>query len=178
MIAMRLQKGQVLTPEAITALKQEDEYERAKAAILNFLGHRPRSRREIENKLREKEFSPQSVEKAIERLEALNYIDDRAFAKYWMNQRNHFKPRSRFALQQELAQKGVDREIIDEIVSDVDELDAATRAAEKKLYRFRSLPEDEFRKKLGGFLQRRGFGYEIVNEVLQTSWQSIADEEE
>lgn len=177
LLASRLRKGQVLSDANIAELRGEDEYERAKESALNFLTYRPRSGQEIERKLKEKQYSPIAIERTIDRLTELGYIDDRTFAKYWLDQRNHFKPRSRFALMQELSFKGVDREIVDEVLSDVDELDAAKRAAQKKLSRFRTLPKDEFRKKLAGFLQRRGFGYEIVNEVIADCWRQITHEE-
>ena len=59
---------------------------------------------------------------------------------------------------------------------EVDEIAAATQAAESKLNSLRHLPEEQFRAKLGGFLQRRGFQYDTIRQVIDESWQTIQDE--
>ena len=77
------------------------------------------------------------------------------------------------ALQMELRKKGIDRALIETAVAEVDELAAATQAAHAKARRWHSLPKLEFRKKLAGFLQRRGFSYDIVREVTEALWEEL-----
>ena len=93
----------------------------------------------------------------------------------WVEQRETFKPRSRLALRQELGQKGVERSIIEMVLADVDETAVARAAAAKQAQRFTNLPEDEFRAKIGRFLQRRGFNYEIVRQITEETWHTIQE---
>ena len=99
-------------------------------------------------------------------------LDDEAFARYWVEQREAFKPRSHLALRQELQKKGVNRAIIEAVLDEVDQTAAAQRAAIKQVHRYTHLTEIEFRNKLGGFLQRRGFPYEIIRQVIDELWEA------
>ncbi len=164
--AAYLRTGQELTPERIAELQYEDGYERAKSAAFNLITYRPRSEREVAQKLRKKEFDDSTIERVIIRLRELDLLDDAAFARYWIDQRETFKPRSRMALRQELMQKGIAREIIDEYLDEVDETAAALKAVRAKAMRWRALPDDEYRRKVMGFLQRRGFYYGVIQDVL------------
>ena len=174
-VAAHLKVGQSLTTEMITSLQEEDSVEKAREKALNLITYRPRSVAEVERKLRDKGFDESVTTRAIERLQAVDLLDDMTFARYWVEQRETFKPRSRLALQQELREKGVARSVIETVLSDIDETAAARRAAQKQLYRWSNLAEAEFREKLGGFLQRRGFHYEVVQEITEELWAGTMD---
>ena len=175
--AVSLRIDQILTPAEIERLQGSDLEEKAKNVALGFIEYRPRSIAETRQHLRKKEYPEAVVERVVERLEAVDLLNDAAFARYWVEQRETFKPRSKRALQHELRQKGVDRTLIEDAVAEVDEIAAATQAAQAKARRWSSLPEPEFRKKLGGFLQRRGFSYSIVREITESLWEELATEE-
>lgn len=168
--AAYLHVGQTLSPDEIEKLQRTDQVEKAKDAAIRYIEYRPRSMDETRRHLRKKAYPEAVIEQVLERLAAVDLLNDAAFARYWLEQRETFKPRSKIALQQELRQKGIERSLIDEIVAGVDELAAATRAVEAKARRWGTLPEPQFRQKLGGFLQRRGFGYAIVREVTEALW--------
>jgi regulatory protein len=174
--AVSLRIGQELTAADIAKLKDADDLEKAKQTALNFISYRPRSIAEVRKNLLGKEYSEETVEAVIARLQELELLSDEAFVHYWVEQRNTFKPRSQMALRAELLRKGVEQEAIDAIVSDVDETSGALQAAQKQQHRWRTLSEEAFRKKAGGFLQRRGFGYGIVKETLDTIWESFEEE--
>ncbi|MCB8968620.1 MAG: RecX family transcriptional regulator [Chloroflexota bacterium] len=174
-VAIHLQVGQVLSPDEMAALQAQDTVEKARHAALRLLEYRPRSRVEIENNLRQKGFDDKVIAAVVTRLQEVALLDDELFARYWIDQRETFKPRSRIALQQELMQKGVSRTLIDTVLADLDETDAARRAAKARISRWANLPEEAFRLKMGNFLQRRGFNYEIVKEVTSEMWQIISD---
>ena len=101
----------------------------------------------------------------------MDLLDDVAFASYWVEQRETFRPRSRFALGQELRQKGISREVVEAVLAEVDDTAAARRAVEKRANRWAGLPEDAFKEKVAGYLQRRGFTYEVIKETLEKNWQ-------
>lgn len=167
-----LKIGQELSPEDIARLDSEDAVEKAKQSAYSYLSYRPRSTAEVRQNLLKKEYDETVVEQVITRLTDLNLINDREFARYWIEQRETFKPRSQRALRQELYQKGIGRELIDEAVANVDEMAAAHKAAEKKAQRWIQLPREDFFSKMNGFLQRRGFNYAITKTVTEELWQS------
>ena len=100
-------------------------------------------------------------------------MDDDAFARYWLEHRERYRPRGARAIGYELRQKGVDKEIIDNVLIELDEEASAWAAIERKLNRWRALAPAEFRKKAMGFLSRRGFGYDTVRVVCQKAWTTV-----
>lgn len=173
--AVKLKKGQELTDENINRLKALDEIEVVHDRALNLLSYRPRSAEEVRRKLRQSKqvFSDTAIDQAVEKLERAGLLDDEAFARYWVSNREQFSPRSARALRHELRQKGVSNRAIDSALSDLDEQDAAYRAAQAKVRRYAQADEKTFRKRLGGYLSRRGFSYGIVREVLDRLWEEI-----
>lgn len=169
--AAQLRVGQELSSNEIEALKSQDTVEKAKESAYRLISLRPRSTAEIQQSLKKKGYDPEVIEQVIDRLVELNYLNDESFAQYWVEQRDTFKPRSHMALRQELQQKGISRDIIDEAISASDEETAARMAAEKKARQLTRYQEDEFKKKLGQFLQRRGFRYVLIKEIMDEIWQ-------
>jgi regulatory protein len=171
--AVGLRLGQQLSAEEIARLQTQDEYEKAKESALRFIGYRPRSIAEVRQNLRGKGVDDTIIEQVVTRLAELELLDDSAFARYWIEQRETFKPRSPLALRQELQQKGLDRQVIDEALAEVDATAAAQRAAEQQAGRWQHLDKESFYHKMAGFLQRRGFSYSIVREVTDEVWRHI-----
>jgi regulatory protein len=172
--AANLQVGQTLTAEEIADLQGDDTLEKAKQGALRFISYRPRSIAEVRRNLKGKGYEEATIEQVISRLTELELLDDQAFAQYWVEQRESFKPRSQLALRQELFQKGIARRIIDEVVVGVDEVEAARQSGQKKARALAGLSEEEFLQRLGGYLQRRGFSYAIVEAVTQELWDAMA----
>jgi regulatory protein len=119
--ALKLHKGQQLSDDDIARLKALDEIEVAHDRALNFLSYRPRSSEEVRRNLHQKEFAEQTIETVIERLTGAGLLDDAAFARYWVDNRERFEPRSRRALRYELRQKGVPDAAIQAALGDLDE---------------------------------------------------------
>ncbi|MEM9773694.1 MAG: RecX family transcriptional regulator [Chloroflexota bacterium] len=170
-----LRVGQELSPEKIASLKQEDEYERGKEIALRLITNRPRSKKEVLDRMREKDVDEAVRDRVITRMEELDLLDDEAFARYWIDQRARFKPRGIPLLRQELQQKGVDRQIISDLLQELDNSAAVMQAAEKKARSLSHYQEDQFRKKLTGFLQRRGFHYEEIRDTVNELWQRVSE---
>jgi regulatory protein len=139
---------------------------------VRLLARRPRSVSEVRKNLTRKETPEPVIDSAIARLTQLGYLDDEAFARYWMENRDQFKPRGPRALRYELRQKGIARDIIEQVVSDVDPADAAYRAAQDRARRMRGSTRFDFENRVGGFLQRRGFSYGTARDAINR----IADE--
>ncbi len=165
--AARLKKGQYLSDAEIEQLKSEDERDKAYNQAIRFLGYRPRSRVEIKRHLEGKKYSPELVNETIDRLQREQYLDDEAFVRFWLADRARFRPRGRRGLYYELRQKGIAEEVIEAALADLPEYELAWSAVESKLPHWQKLAEEELKKKLLGFLSRRGFSYEVAYEVLE-----------
>ena len=175
--AAKLKKGQVLTAQEIEVLKNEDTINKAVERGVRFLSYRPRSIQEVRRNLAKHETAESVIELALERLINLGYLDDRAFAKYWLENRDMFKPRGPMALRYELRQKGIDNGIVDELLSDLDVFTSAYRAAQTRLNRLRGLDQQTFKHKINTFLQRRGFTYGTIRDVIEQLITEIVEEE-
>ena len=177
--AAHLQVGQMLSDADIARLQKKDEIERAYERALNFLSYRPRSEAETRRNLREKNLDEDVIEVVIERLTRAGLLDDREFARYWVDNRVQFKPRGARALRQELWEKGVPDAIITEAIESVDEEDIARRVAEDGARRMAHLQPDDFCRKLNAYMARRGFSYAVikplVEEMLETVCCEISD---
>jgi regulatory protein len=163
--AARLRKGQYLSHMEVAALKAHDVVEKAYERAVKYLGQRPRSSVEIRRYLAEKEVEPTAIDEALTRLESQGYVDDLAFARYWVANRQQFRPRGTRALRFELREKGVPAAVIDEVLTGFDTSEVAYQAAQDKARRLRGLDRRAFREKLGSYLVRRGFDYETARAV-------------
>ena len=181
MEAIHLKIGQQLTEREIEALRNEDDYHRAYNQVLDLLSRRPRSEREVRQYMARKEVAPEHQDRIVQRLLELRFLDDGAFARYWIENRDAFRPRGSRALSYELRQKGVDETIIREALADtdVDDAESAYRAALKLLPRLRAIEDRrEFQKKLAGALGRRGYSWGTIRTVADQLWQQRHDETE
>jgi regulatory protein len=171
-----LYKGKVLSEEDWARLMRAESDQKAWHAALRLLEVRPRAEREIRDRLRRKEFEPEQIDQTISRLRDLGLLDDAQFARLWVANRAATSPKGAQALRYELISKGVDRQVASEIVENA--LDAAREAemceqvARKALPRYAASPDRAtFQRKLGGLLQRRGFGWDTVGPVLDRLWK-------
>ena len=168
-VALQLRVGEPISEARHTELVMQDQQAKAYDAALHFLGSRPRSEREIRNRLARGEYDPQVADHVVERLRRIQLVDDAAFAAYWVEQRATHKPRGARLLKQELRQKGVSQDVVTEALP-VDDEDGAHRAAERKAVSLRAHDERTFKQRLSGFLQRRGYGYETIRGVVNRLW--------
>src|SRR5688572_4252528 len=170
-LAGGVRAGQKLDAANVRALLFQDLGERAYQQALQYLGARPRSTAEIRRRLIQHGHSPDAAAAALDRLAENGYADDRAFADYWIGQRQTFHPRGPRALRAELRQKGVDADTTAEAIASTssDQAEAAYRAAQKRSQR---APADEraFVQAMAGFLVRRGFDHEVVRVAVRRLW--------
>jgi regulatory protein len=176
--ALHLKVGDELSAEKIADLKALDQLDKAKNSALRYLAARPRSSAEVQRNLQGKGYDDHEIDHVIGRLQELNLLDDAAFARYWVEQREQFKPRSHLMLRQELRQKGIADSTVESILETIDEEQSARTAAQSQARRWAHLDFDAFRQKLGGHLQRRGFSYGIIRDVVDEVWNSLHDAEE
>jgi regulatory protein len=166
-----LQIGQQISASHIETLTRSNHIHRCLNAANHYLGYRPRSESEIRKRLQQRGFDNDSIEAVLVKLKEQGLVDDTVFAQFWKDNREFFSPRSQWLTRSELKRKGVASDIIEQVVNTIDDKDNAYRAAINKA---RSLPLSDylsFRRHLGGYLKRRGFGYEVINHTIGRMWQ-------
>jgi len=168
--AAQLKIGQHLSDADIADLQRANDEAKAFDRALLFLGSRPRSQHEVDARLKQADYTPETRTKVLERLQRLNYIDDWAFAAWWVDNRSRFNARSRRALQQELRQKGIANALIEEAISDLDDDELALAAGLKRAERWLHLSREVYDKKMLGYLQRRGFNYYSARNAADQLW--------
>ena len=169
-----------------------------------FLGTRPRSRWEVERRLRRARASDPVIENTLDHLVKLGLVDDMAFARWWIEQRDRHAPRGRRLVEAELRQHGIGRDVVEQLrdelaglemdagsagrASEVDREgteeaptseDARAKIALAQHLRGRPLPEDRrARQRVGMFLVRRGFDPDTVRSALGAAATTQAESEE
>jgi regulatory protein len=151
----------------------DKEVTRAKNIAYRYLSYRPRSFAEVEKKLRDKEFGDALVDAVLSDLVRLGFINDQRFADQWAQSRIRLRGLGRRRIEQELRNKGVDRETVSRTLKDVLapdlEIETARKAAERKLATMKTLDRETMRRRLGGFLERKGFSYKVIRNILKES---------
>jgi regulatory protein len=176
-VAVHLTPGQFLSDVEIENLRDEGAVESAYNRALNYLSYRPRSRAEIDTYLQKRGMSEGQIEGIIERLERAGLLDDKAFAEFWVENRERFRPRGLSALRYELRGKGLNDEIIEQALASVDVSESAYQSASKKARQWKHLDQQTFHRKMVEYLARRGFEYEVAREVAERHWTELAADE-
>ena len=128
------------------------------------------TKNEMEQRLAREGFSTKAIETTIEELIHSGHIRDRQYAENWIVRRQKSNPRGKTLLKKELVNKGIDRETAEQVVANVeteDETKVALQIAQKRMKQYTGLPIHVAKRRLHGFLARRGFGSEIVRHVLE-----------
>ena len=179
-LAGQVTVGQPLSGPRTAELLREDERARAHEAALVFLSYRPRSEREVRDRLKKKDVPEPIADVVIERLRELRLVDDQQFARYWVEQRQAHRPLGVRLLRQELQQKGIARETTAEALQQsdatADPIEAACRAGRRKARSLAALDERSFDQKLGQFLLRRGFDFETARSACRRLRQAESQE--
>ncbi|TYO97855.1 regulatory protein RecX [Desulfallas thermosapovorans] len=148
-------------------MSYEKDVQMAKDTCLRLLTYRPRTEYEMRCHLRQRGFGTDVINETIFRLSKVGLINDELFARDWVRWRLNAKPVGREYIRYELRQKGVDNAIIEDTLRDYgdgDELEMALVLARKRAGRCTGLT----RRKLAGYLSRRGFSPGVVTTVCNT----------
>ena len=166
-----LRVNQELTSSQIESLIKASHHQSCYDAAARFLSYRPRSQHELRQRLLKRGFDDDTIEAVVSRLKERGLVDDTAFAQFWKDNRQSFRPRSQWLTRLELKQKGVSSDIIDQVVSTIDDAENAYRVAISKARSLTMSDYQSFRRRLGEHLGRRGFGYGVINKTIVRLWQ-------
>ena len=154
---------------------QQATFKTALNTALRYLGYRARTEAEVRRRL-QNHFPQSLIEQVMGHLHKLQLLGDREFARMWVEDRLTRSPRGRLLLRKELLTKGIGRETIDEVLTFADEEASAYQAGRHKLRTAAASTFQEFQKKLGPFLRRRGFSFEVIDPVLQRLWEERSEQ--
>jgi regulatory protein len=154
-----------------------DDPEVVLAAALRFLEARPRSASEVRRRLTGAGYREELVAAAIVRLTELGILDDEAFARAWVESRDRARPRGERALRSELSQKGIDRQLADDVLEAraSEQPDADAAAARRVLERHASalarvVDPRARRQRAYALLARNGFDSETAVEAIAATF--------
>ena len=139
---------------------------RARSAALRLLALKPRSVSEIRERLGRR-FDSNSVEQAVSSLLDDGLLNDAEYAQQWRDSRERRKPRGRRLIARELNARGIAGHLIENALEGYDSMDAARRAAFRYAARQSASDRVTFDRRVGAFLDRRGFEPEVIRNVLQ-----------
>lgn len=168
----RLHEGRVLTLEEQKEITQADDVMKAKVTALDYIAYRPRTEQEVRQKLWKEEYSDFVADQVVERLYELNYLDDAGYAREYVRGRLASKGYGPVRLQQELKKRGVADALIDDALDDLlseeEALEAARKHARTKWDRLDPAEDaHKRRRKLIGYLRRRGFTFDTIRRVAE-----------
>jgi regulatory protein len=135
-----------------------------------MLARRPRSERQIRRRLTQRRHEQAVVDETVERLRSLGLINDAAFARAWAESRACSSPRGRRLIAAELRAQGVAAQVAGEASADVCDEDAAYRAASRRLAALGAYDFRTFAERLGAYLQRRGFDWDVSRQTIRRCW--------
>jgi len=136
---------------------------------LDYLARRRRTAAEVRDLLCRSGFEQSQIEDTLSYLERMRYVDDVDYARAFVEDKEARSPCGRAKLYYLLAEKGIDRTVVDQILSELgyEELDSALRAARNRA----DWPpgSERHRQRIYRFLSSRGFSHSVIMKVLSTN---------
>lgn len=163
-----------------TPPSRESQLEVARKIALDQLATRQRSEHELRATMARRNVPADIIDELLERFTEVGLIDDEAFASSLATTRATVGQRGRYRIRQELAAKGIDREVAEAAVSDIDpedEMEAALALAVKRARSLAALEPHVARRRLAGVLARRGFPSGVVSAAVAKALDEDAEPE-
>jgi regulatory protein len=172
-----LSVGQSLDPERVRDIETADGTARAREQALRFLEHRPRSRREVEQRLGRDGWPASIVVRVVDRLETAGLIDDERFARLWVEERMRLRPSGPRLLRTALFRKGIAPFIVDTVLQEYgrpeDETARAHALLERRRSRYAPLERHVAYRRMADFLARRGFDSDVIHSVVHRMLEEL-----
>lgn len=169
LVKHRLFKGEEVHADHLQQILKDEEQQKVFSQALRFITRKPRAMKEIEKKLLEKGYELEIINTVLQKLIQQKYINDQEFAATLTNYRIRSQKKGRRWVKQELIQKGLSKDHVEQAMAQIDsdtEYNFAYEIAKKRWDR-QNGEDMEKRRKVGGFLLRRGYTNETVNRVLR-----------
>ena len=167
-VVLGLKVNQELSEKEVEEIVRKAEFQKILDQLLRFATLRPRSEKEIESYFKRKKIHISLQPDLLKRLKKLKLLDDEEFARWWVDQRIQFKSKSKRVIKQELLQKGINKNVIEDVLGEtkIDEEKMAKKLLEKKSYKWKNLPPREARLKMSQYLAGKGFDWNVIEKVV------------
>ena len=151
--------------------EQDRQRAKGKNYAYRLLHDRPRSRRELRERLARKGFDEATIDLVLADLTKAGQIDDAKFARFLVESRMHMNPVGDVILKHQLKAKGVSEEIIagalEEKAASYDEYELALAMARERFERLKKLDRRKATKRVYDFMVRRGFNFDTIRRVIE-----------
>lgn len=170
-----LSVDKTVSQEFIDEVIKAEEGNKVINSALNLLSYRQRSIKEIYTRLIQKGYEEEYVIKAIEYCKDRNYLNDKIYAESFIKDKINLNNYGPIRIRFDLLSKGVSKDIVNEVLNlDFDEeYIRAYELAQKKIKSYKNDEKNAIYRKLGGFLQRKGYTYEVVSKVLKVVLEEL-----
>lgn len=169
-------KGDILTEKHIEEIQYLDNIRSAKEKGIRLLAVRPRSTKELADRLKQTKYSSAVIEAVLVEFDRLGLLNDSEFGRMFAQSKMITKPMGQFLLKRELVHKGLNETDVDAAIesaySEFSEEKVAWNLASRRKKRLVSLDEIKAKKRLSDFLLRRGFNWEIIKNIIE-SWEDL-----
>lgn len=162
-----LKEGMEIEQSFIETVLLEEEQLKANNTALDYLNYRKRTEKEIIDKLSEKGFEENIINNTLDYLKKYKFVDDLDYASSFVQDKVNLSKHGPYKIRYDLYRKGVSQEIIEEVLEEDDEYPRALELAKKKIVSYKNDDRNKIYRKLGGYLQRRGYSYDCVSRVLK-----------
>lgn len=164
---LNLYEGKTITPETLEYILTYEVYDAAKSAAVNYLAFKLRTSYEIKQKLSDLGYEEETINRVIENLIEIDYLNDYRYTIKYISEKTKLKPKSIKMLSMELNYKGVPSDIISNVIEELnlDENDIAFDLIKKKFSKQTSFDEKAIHK-MRTFLINRGFNYQQISKAI------------
>lgn len=168
-VLLGLRVGQNLTPDEIEKAKNTSDFGKTLEKVYRFAMVRLRSEKEFTDYFKRKKIDSTFHPRLLKKLRQLNLLNDEEFARAWSTSR--LKKKSLKIVKLELQQKGINRNIIEDVLSEVkiDDFTLAKNLIEKRMYRYQNLDPKTRKLKISQFLAGKGFDWNIIEKIAKNS---------
>ena len=169
-ISITLEVGSEVDDEYLFELEEKENIHQALHAALSLLNYRLRSKAELRNRLAKKGFQAESIENVIQALEQKKFLDDKAFARAFINDKIHSRYLGPVALRRELIPHKLDSDLIEKLMllvyEKISESELVERLIEKRKIKKGQKMTQKERNRLISYLQRRGHQWNVIRTVF------------
>ncbi len=170
-LKFNLQNGKVILKEIVKQIESEQNLIEAKQRALSYATYKPRTVKQVKEKLKELKFESELIDICINFLFEFNYLDDEKFAFTFAKDYKNLKPASAEKIKQELIKRGIGKilaeKAVENLFSDDEMLSQIEKACDKKLRMLQNKPKEQIKTKLISYLQRQGFEWSLIKQAIE-----------
>ncbi|MDO5011514.1 MAG: recombination regulator RecX [Intestinibacter bartlettii] len=170
-----LKKGQEIDPNYLKSILDDEMYMKAKNKALSILSKASQSEKQIKQKLA-KDYEEDTIDRVIEFLQKYKFVDDEDLASRIVNTNVNLNKYGKNKIKQNLYNKGIDKNIIENAIDDIDtdkEFENALYLGKKRYDRLKNEDPRKAYQKIGNHLAYKGFNYDIIKKVLNKLFNDV-----